>query len=170
MGHDGGGRPHPRRLFMQGDRVYRINRPRVIFENIEGELILVNMEKGCYFSTDQVGADIWGLIETGHSQSDILEALRFRYEGDAAEMAQVVAAFLKLLEREELVVPDSASQASGARRTAAENRRSPFRAPDLQKYTDMRDMLLLDPVHDVEAAGWPVPKVEESWPSADAES
>ena len=35
---------------------YRVNRPQVIFENIDGELILVNMEKGCYFSTDPVGS------------------------------------------------------------------------------------------------------------------
>ena len=36
----------------------------------------------------------------------------------------------------------------------------------MRKYTDMRDMLLLDPVHDVEAAGWPVPRAEDAWPSA----
>src|ERR1044071_4682498 len=68
--------------FMQGERVYRVNRPRVIFENIDGELILVNMEKGCYFSTDEVGANIWELVESGHTVAEILEALRFRYDGD----------------------------------------------------------------------------------------
>src|SRR5262245_43375959 len=50
---------------MDRNTVYRVNGPRVIFENIEGELILVNMEKGCYYSTDQVGADVWAFIEAG---------------------------------------------------------------------------------------------------------
>ena len=34
----------------------------------------------------------------------------------------------------------------------------PFEPPTLSKYKDMQDMLLLDPVHDVEEAGWPEPK------------
>src|SRR5438046_6651970 len=106
MGHDGGGRPHPRRLFMQGDRVYRINRPRVIFENIDGELILVNLEKGCYFSTDAVGAAIWELIAAGTRLEDVVEALRFRYEGDRAAIAGAVQHFVARLEQEELIVPD----------------------------------------------------------------
>jgi len=154
---------------MQGERVYRVNRPRVIFENIDGELILVNMEKGCYFSTDEVGANIWELVESGHTVAEILEALRFRYDGDPAEISKYVFAFLERLETEELVVPDAAAEKNGSPRTLNESRRTSFRPPELQKYTDMRDMLLLDPVHDVEAAGWPVPKIEESWPSADVE-
>jgi hypothetical protein len=28
-------------------------------------------------------------------------------------------------------------------------------APVLEKYTDMQELLLLDPIHDVEEAGWP---------------
>jgi hypothetical protein len=30
----------------------------------------------------------------------------------------------------------------------------PF-APRLEKYTDMQDLVLIDPVHQVDAAGWP---------------
>ena len=140
---------------MQGERTYRVNRPRVIFENIDGELILVNMEKGCYFSTDSIGADIWEMIESGHPVSEILQALRFRYEGEPAEIAALVAAFLERLEREELVVVDDAPRDGAAPRPALDTKRSPFRAPDLQKYTDMQYFLLLDPIHEVEAAGWP---------------
>jgi hypothetical protein len=27
--------------------------------------------------------------------------------------------------------------------------------PKLEKYTDMEDLLLLDPIHDVQEVGWP---------------
>ena len=30
-----------------------------------------------------------------------------------------------------------------------------FEAPKLSKYTDMEQLLLLDPVHDVDETGWP---------------
>jgi hypothetical protein len=33
--------------------------------------------------------------------------------------------------------------------------------PLLRKYTDMRDLLLLDPIHDVDEQGWPVRKLTE---------
>jgi hypothetical protein len=31
----------------------------------------------------------------------------------------------------------------------------PFVAPVLDKYTDMQELLLLDPIHEVDASGWP---------------
>ena len=31
----------------------------------------------------------------------------------------------------------------------------PFEFPRLEKYSDMADLILLDPVHDVDALGWP---------------
>jgi len=152
------------------DRLYRVNRPRVIFENIDGELILVNLEKGCYFSTDAFGADIWELIESGHTVHGIREALGFRYEGDSEEIHRVATAFIEKLIGEELVVLVEDAERAEVPTPATHSRRTTFRMPELQKYTDMRDMLLLDPVHDVEAAGWPVPKAEEAWPSAERES
>ena len=33
--------------------------------------------------------------------------------------------------------------------------RGPFEPPTFETYTDMQYFLLLDPIHDVEAAGWP---------------
>ena len=35
-----------------------------------------------------------------------------------------------------------------------------FNAPALQKYSDMQELLLLDPIHDVDEAGWPKPNPE----------
>jgi hypothetical protein len=32
-----------------------------------------------------------------------------------------------------------------------------FHAPVLQVYSDMQDLLLLDPIHEVDATGWPMP-------------
>ena len=150
------------------DVVYRVNGPRVIFENIDGELILVNMEKGCYYSTDQVGADVWALIEAGHSVSEIHDSLRFRYSGEPHDITAALEAFLARLREEELVVPEDEPADRKVPNLATLDHRPDFHAPALEKYTDMRDMLLLDPVHDVEAAGWPVPKVEEAWPEPPA--
>ncbi|MCP4686880.1 MAG: PqqD family protein, partial [Desulfobacterales bacterium] len=33
-----------------------------------------------------------------------------------------------------------------------------FSPPALRKFTDMEELLLLDPIHEVNDAGWPIPK------------
>jgi len=40
--------------------------------------------------------------------------------------------------------------------------RQPFSAPVLNAYTDMEELLLLDPIHDVDQAGWPMPKAPDA--------
>jgi hypothetical protein len=34
--------------------------------------------------------------------------------------------------------------------------REPFAAPALNTFSDMQELLLLDPIHEVDEAGWPV--------------
>ena len=33
-----------------------------------------------------------------------------------------------------------------------------FAPPRLEKYSDLEDLLVLDPIHDVDEAGWPIAK------------
>ena len=141
--------------------IYRVNGPRIIFENIDGELILVHMEKGTYYSTDQVGAEIWALIETGCSASEMCDALLCTYDAPPAEVADAVAAFLARLTDEELVASEPSPDDRPIPSRRMKERRRAFQAPALNAYRDMADMLSLDPIHDVEAAGWPVPRTDD---------
>jgi len=148
------------------NQVYRINAPRVIFENIDGELILVHMERGTYYSTDEVGAVLWNLIEAGCTAGEMCDALQAQYGAGSEEIAAAVSAFLTRLADEDLVSPQSVSGERVAPRRLSPSGIRPFRPPVLQSYRDMQDMLSLDPIHDVEAAGWPVPRVDDQAPAA----
>jgi hypothetical protein len=60
------------------------------------------------------------------------------------------------LSTEGLVVPleeDAASPDSTNRQPLPEP--SGFEPPVLEKFTDMQDLILLDPVHEVDERGWP---------------
>lgn len=146
--------------------VYRVNGPRVISENIDGELILVNMEKGTYYSTDDVGAELWRLIESGCRVSDMFDALHSQYDAGPEQIAEAISTFLARLKEEDLISIDESPGAHPAPKWALSDVRRAFRVPVLQSYRDMQDMLSLDPIHDVEAAGWPVPKVDDEGPAA----
>lgn len=146
---------------MKAHDVYRVNSPRVIYENIDGELILVHMEKGAYYTTDEVGAALWDLIESRCTVSEMCEALSSQFDASLEEIEGAIAAFLARLAAEDLVsCEDPAADRAPARRPLPIAKR-PFRAPGLQSYQDMQDMLALDPIHDVEAAGWPVPRPDD---------
>src|SRR5581483_1255762 len=85
---------------------YRVNGPHVIHEVIEGEAILVNLETGSYYSTDQAGALVWDLIEKGAPESQILAFVAREYLGDPDAIRQGVRALLTRLEEEGLIVAD----------------------------------------------------------------
>lgn len=140
--------------------IYRVNGPRIIFENIEGELILVHMEKGTYYSTDAIGAELWALIETGCSAAEMCDVLLCTYDATPAEVDVAVAAFLARLCDEELVATEASPGDRPLPSRRMKDQRLPFQPPALNAYRDMADMLSLDPIHDVEAAGWPVPRTD----------
>ena len=142
---------------MSESQVFRINSPTIIHEIIEGEAVIINMEMGHYYSIDQTGARIWELVDKRASTAEIIESITQCYAGNQKTIQSSVLDFLAKLQRENLIVPASKEtddQAfSGNVLTPAE--RPPFIQPELHKYTDMQDLLLLDPIHEVDETGWP---------------
>jgi hypothetical protein len=137
---------------------YRVNSPHIISETIQGEVIVIHLETGSYYSLRDSGAAIWNLIEQGVPPDDVVEALSARYEGSSKEIEASTMRLLEELRAEGLVAPAEADE-NGRAVAAAEappaSERSPFEPPKLEKFTDMQDLILLDPVHEVDARGWP---------------
>lgn len=141
---------------------YRVNAPQVSSETIDAETIIIDFISGAYFSTDKIGAVVWGNIIAGLSSERIVAGIKQRYPDQAEECGQAIASFIAQLENEKLVAPDS-----GESITAAADSQDQafypdvFVAPVLNKYTDMQDLLLLDPIHETDAQGWPVRKKQD---------
>lgn len=157
---------------MSGLDAFQVNAPHVIYENIEGELVLIHMAKGSYYSTDAIGSRLWEMIVAGHREDEMREWMGASYQGDAEEIARGIQGFLAELQAEELIVRAERAPVNGVSRPEPVSG-GPFSAPVLNKYRDMEDMLMLDPIHEVEETGWPAPKPAEapeasSWPSAPA--
>ena len=150
-----------------GEGGLRVNSPHVIHETIDGEVIVINLASGNYYSTKGAGADVWDVIQSspGADKSTIAAAVAARFDRPSDEVAHEIGDFLEALRREELgavtengaaasvpsaSAPDDGSKTSGGSKT--------FEPPRLEKYTDMQDLVLLDPVHEVDNTGWPAPK------------
>ncbi len=136
---------------ISGER-FRVNTPDVVHEIIEGEAVIVNLGNGVYYSVDRAGAEVWALIETRTPVPRIVLSLTGRYTGDYNDIATGVDQFISQLQAEKLIVADDdqtdVSGAAPADSAPAEAYKPKFEAPMLQRYTDMEDLLLLDPIHD----------------------
>ena len=120
-------------------------------------MIIIHLLIGSYYSLTGAGADIWASIASGRGQAETLALLEQRYDADPALLAEAVDDLVKRLAEEELLEPAvDGAPAPPAAGPAGE--RLAFVAPELEKYTDMQDFLLVDPIHETDATGWPNPQ------------
>ncbi len=141
------------------NRIYEVNSPAVVGEILDGEAVIMNLKSGNYFSTDKVGSFLWALIEKGASDESMVQALTSHFEVEENQVSPAVDAFLNDLITNELV---RANESGGTAQfdvpesdMAQLNGQTSFVAPVLNVYSDMQDLLLLDPIHDVDEGGWP---------------
>jgi hypothetical protein len=145
------------------DSSYCVNEPDVVAESIAGEVLIINLRSGVYYSSDGTGEQIWSLLAAGVPVGDVIAGLSGRYPADGGEIESAVQTFLDELLVEELLRPAPAAAAAPQPPPAEA---APFVAPLLNRYTDFQELLMLDPIHEVEqAVGWPVAKPAEQLPN-----
>ncbi len=144
----------------------KVNEPHVVHETIDGETVLLNLRKGLYYSLNDSGSALWDYIQLTGDSVAAIDLLTKHGQAEHKKVASSVNQFLAELIEEGLLVngkntdPVSETEVN----SMAERLRSfaiGFSLPAMRKYTDMQDLLLLDPIHDVEEEGWPEPKEKE---------
>jgi hypothetical protein len=145
----------------------RINQPGVIYEAIDGEVVIVNVDNGLYFSSDGVGAKLWSMIAQDESVESLIEWACGAYDTPATQVEDEIKSFVEQLTENELVLlVDATADANGEESTLDQYRASEpaseaapapaaWTQPELNVYSDMEELLLLDPVHDAGEEGWP---------------
>jgi hypothetical protein len=135
----------------------RVNTPLVASQIIDGEAVLIHFETGCYYSAGRGGAEVLRLLEAGLDLGQIVEDLADRYAAPG-DVREDVFDFVGRLVEEGLVADAPPRDAGTPAVAPADSRPVLEEAPGLEKYTDLEDLLLLDPIHDADEAGWPVAK------------
>ena len=139
----------------------KINAPHVVHDTIDGETILVNLKNGNYYSFDKLAAVIWELIVKNVEPNKIIEIIGNKFPDAGKEAQADVNDFIQRLLKENLISEETGSTPS---ELAADEQLpemlvndviSMYEPPIINKYTDMKDMLLLDPIHDTDEKGWP---------------
>jgi hypothetical protein len=82
----------------------------------------------------------------------MVQVLAGHFGADHATIAADMDAWLRELIAEEIVI---GAEAGAVETVSLPPAAGAWTAPALEKYTDMQDLLILDPVHEVAAEGWP---------------
>ena len=139
---------------------YQVNRPDVVMESFGGETVLVQMKSGNYYSLQGSAPLIWDLIDQGSSVEDAGDFLLASHAADEEEVRRSVRNLVEELVAESLIVPVPAPPIAAGKTPNSRATGTPFVPPVLERYTDMQELLFLDPIHDVDESGWPHRKVE----------
>lgn len=136
---------------------YRVTTPGVVHQVIDGEVVLVDLRSGFYYSMVGAAAEVWALLDGGASVDEIVQDLSGRHDDPDGILASEVARLVAELESDGVIeVGEGVAASLPAFDPTAEKR--PFEPLTLHKYTDMRELILLDPIHEVDEGGWPNPR------------
>jgi Coenzyme PQQ synthesis protein D (PqqD) len=139
---------------------YGVNPRKVVHQTIDGEVIIIQFDTGIYYSLTGAGAEIWALLTSACSIEEIVSRLEQLYDADPGELRVTVERLVEQLAQEDLI--ELGAAAAAARQPNADGRRptarNAFQPPVLDKFTDMQDFLLVDPIHEVDDSGWPYTK------------
>ena len=54
--------------------------PDVLFQEVSGEIVLLDLESENYFGLDEVGARVWTLLSEGRHVGEVIDILLGEYE------------------------------------------------------------------------------------------
>jgi hypothetical protein len=132
---------------------YRLNEPTVISEVIEGEAIILNFERGSYYNLNSSARAIWEDLIAGLAPARITERQATRFGLEPDQLGEDVSGLVKQLLSEQLIVP---AESGTTEEPPIQPAGSEYLKPEMEKFTDLQELLLLDPIHEVDETGRPL--------------
>lgn len=143
---------------------YRLNANNVVSDTIDGEVLAIRSDNGAYYSMRGPAASSWVALLTGADLDRVAELVAAHHGADLASVRSDIERFAHALADESLLIPGTSADLGGESGDGGEvvlpdeTAGSAWVEPEFERYTDMRDLLLFDPIHEVESTGWPAVK------------
>jgi hypothetical protein len=131
---------------------YVAKRDSVVCEKFDDEAVLINFETGTYFSLRGTAPEIWALIQSATTIDHIAERLRAKEPG----ARHAIEAMLAQLVAESCVTTRDIDEGDPGNGSEPLADAKPFTPPVVQAFHDLQELIVVDPVHEVDATdGWP---------------
>lgn len=138
------------------DRRYAISAPDVVSEDFSGQIVILNLSDGRYFSLGGIASTVWSNLLAGQTPQAIFDSIGQHRPELGDEANRFVDRLLEL----KLIRPQEGSESGLA---AALSETWAGDPPKIDVFDDLAELIFADPIHDVdEQAGWPAPRPESS--------
>ena len=75
-----------------------------VFNEVDGELVMMNIETGSYASLNETGKSIWLQLENPKTLDTVIEDLLSEYEIDRSTCEQEVLPFVEKMVKDEILI------------------------------------------------------------------
>lgn len=133
--------------------MYKLNEEKMFYDFADGQAVVINYQTGMYYGMGLLASAILDRIVAGKSVDEIIKAVESLPQCPP-DMADRVHNFVKELQAKEIIV-SGPTVPGGVEPLTKEVSEDGFELK-LDMFAEMADLLLADPVHDVDMqAGWP---------------
>lgn len=80
-----------------------IQNQRIVSSELDGEIVMMSIEKGRYYRFDSVGSTIWSMTKNEVKVTEVVKNLIELYDVTYQKCEQEVIEFLEKLQKDELV-------------------------------------------------------------------
>lgn len=143
---------------IDGRSTFQIDRTRIQFERFEDETVLINVENGFYYSISSSGSELLQLIDSGY-EVGMLVGIMFDDSADTVHFNTMIIRFVEDLIFEGILIETYDSPIINQSINVVKplySSKEGFEPPLLEKFDEVSDLLLIDPIHTVDQQqGWP---------------
>lgn len=134
---------------------YKINKEFVVYEHMDVELTVINLQKGHYFIGRDSAIELFFMLEAPKTADDLIAEVQAIYAVPKTVAEEEVTSLMEMWLANDLI---SESDEISTAEPQAVSELKPWVKPVFIAFDDMRDLLLLDPIHETELdeQGWPV--------------
>lgn len=133
--------------------VVKIDSKNVSWERVDDEVIAIQLETGRYYNLHNTSAEIWSLLANG-AEVDMLVKGFSKIFPDVISLSDDIEIFIHECFKAKLLVLDGDIRLDSSDFQLPEKLES-WVTPALVEYSDLQDLILVDPIHDVKESGWP---------------
>lgn len=136
--------------------MYKLNEEKMFFDMAENQAVVIDYTSGIYYGTSSLGSAVLERLLKGYMPEEILKAVK-KLENCPETIEADFKAFLAQLTEAEILIAGE-TQEGGGEEFSEEALADGFELT-MDAFTEVQDLILADPVHDVDVEqGWPIMK------------
>jgi len=139
-----------------GGKLFKVIEESVEWERVNGEVIVISFSSGKYFSLSGSAADVWHLLLAGISEVRLAKLISIAWSLENLDFEEL-STFIKDCLNEGLVEEISLEEVNAFTEFPSDLNRSHWTAPHLMTFGNLKDLIMVDPVHDASLINWPLP-------------